>query len=135
MYNGFSLLEISVLVEIFQIIKPYERTGLGTLFFKLFSEFVNKKKCKAVCRGHGSQLRKRLESQLNKKIHEIKRLTNHHTVCMKLIGNNQGVDINELPLSTISWHVIQHSMPNSSVKIGEQAKIAFENVYDFQQRN
>jgi len=47
---------------------------------------------------------------------------------MKL--NDDGININESPYSNHTWAVIQHSMPDSSKVIREQAEQAFDEVFN-----
>ena len=84
---------------------------------------------KVIYRGHGVRVRKRVESHLyNDKYNRDKGGTNY-SVCMKLNDDN-GININEAPYSGHSWAVIQHSMPNSSKVIREQAEQAFDEVFN-----
>ncbi|HHX8603873.1 TPA: hypothetical protein ACVO0R_004522 [Vibrio alginolyticus] len=83
---------------------------------------------KAIYRGHGVRVKKRVESHLfNSKYNENKDGTNY-TVCMKLNGQN-GIDLNEQPFRNYRWKVISHSMSGSSKTIREQAEQGFDSVY------
>jgi hypothetical protein len=84
---------------------------------------------KAIYRGHGRRIKKRVESHLyNVKYNENKDETNY-TVCMKL-NDDDGINLNESPYSDYRWYVIQHPMTDSSKTIREQAEQAFDNVYN-----
>lgn len=83
---------------------------------------------KAIYRGHGTRLKKRVESHLYNIIYNKNRKRTNYTVCMKL-DNKKGINLNEEPFSNYKWKVITHSMPNSSKIMREQAEKAFDSVY------
>lgn len=110
------------------------RYGSG-LYLILTDYMANKNPCsyeydglKAIYRGHGVRMKKRVESHLfNKEYNQNKDNTNY-TVCMKLNSDN-GININEKPYSGSRWCVIQHPMTKSSKTIREQAELAFDKVH------
>jgi hypothetical protein len=81
---------------------------------------------KAIYRGHGWFIRKRLMSHLQNT--EYKRTDGEYRVCMKL-DDKSGIDIDQPPYNEYRWRVIVHKMPSSSKLIREQAELAFDDVF------
>ena len=83
---------------------------------------------KAIYRGHGVRMKKRVESHLFNKLYKQNKDGTNYIVCMKL-NNDNGININEKPYSDFNWCVVQHTMTKSSKTIREQAEQAFDEVH------
>ncbi|EGR1393754.1 hypothetical protein ACCF70_000689 [Vibrio parahaemolyticus] len=84
---------------------------------------------KVIYRGHGSKVRKRVESHLFNKKYKLDKDGTNYTVCMKLNGDN-GINLNEEPYCKFKWLVVSHSMPYSSKTMREQAEQAFDSIFN-----
>ncbi|PMH44670.1 hypothetical protein BCU68_12455 [Vibrio sp. 10N.286.49.B3] len=108
----------------------------GTGLYVIFTDYqLDENPCslcvdglKAIYRGHGTRLKKRVESHLYNTLYNENRDRTNYTVCMKLNGEN-GININKEPFNNYQWKVITHSMSGSSKTMREQAEQAFDSVY------
>ncbi|HCG8613292.1 hypothetical protein [Vibrio parahaemolyticus] len=107
-------------------------TGLYVIFTDYQSDENRCSLCvdglKAIYRGHGTRLKKRVESHLYNNVYNENRDRTNYTVCMKLNDQN-GININEEPFRKYRWKVITHSMSGSSKTMREQAEQGFDSVY------
>lgn len=83
---------------------------------------------KAIYRGHGVRIRKRVESHIFNDIYNEDRDRTNYDVCMKLDGAN-GITLGSPKYSKFRWAVVYHSMAESTKTIREQAEKAFDHVY------
>jgi len=120
----------------------FEKILKGSGFYIIFTDFKieEQNKCvleidslKAIYRGHGSKVCKRLQSHLINKIYRSKRKSSDpdYSVCLKIKkdGTKGGININSEPYKSSKWKVVVHKMTNSSKEIREQAEFAFDEVF------
>ncbi|AZV42003.1 hypothetical protein BAOM_1393 [Peribacillus asahii] len=88
-----------------------------------------KNKYKAIYRGHGSRVKKRIESHMFNKRYNLDRDGTTYDVCMQIETGFSGINIDEPRYSQYEWYIITISMPNSSLLIREQAEVAFDEVF------
>ncbi|EGQ8195737.1 hypothetical protein [Vibrio parahaemolyticus] len=108
----------------------------GTGLYVIFTDYQSDKNpcslsvdgLKAIYRGHGTRVKKRVESHLFNSTYNKNKERTNYTVCMKLNGQN-GIDIDEEPFRNYRWKVITHSMSGSSKTMREQAEQGFDSVY------
>jgi hypothetical protein len=91
---------------------------------------VIQNKYKVIYRGHGSRLRKRIESHLFNNLYQQNKDGTDYPVCMKVEANESGINIDtDDRYNAFEWYVIEHSMSNSSLFERELCEQAFDKVF------
>ena len=109
----------------------------GSGFYLILTDYMSDKNActfkinglKAIYRGHGIRIRKRVESHLFNSLYNKNQDNTDYTVCMKLNDDN-GINITEDPYSKSKWVIVQHAMTNSSKIMREQTEQAFDEIYE-----
>lgn len=85
----------------------------------------------AIYRGHSYTTRKRISSHLANNSYRKSRKPGEpdYKVCLKIVDNINGININSKPYSDLSWIVIVHKMRQSTELIREQAELAFDEAF------
>lgn len=87
---------------------------------------VNNTKVRAIYRGEGRRLKKRVESHLFNDKYQGNRDGTNYEVCIKIGDGNQGINIDKVPYNGSDFYVIQHKMTDS---LSFERKI-MEEVFD-----
>ena len=109
----------------------------GKGFYLILTDFeLNTNQCKfqdnklkVIYRGHGSRIRKRVESHLFNDSYNNNKDGTHYPVCMKLELKKNGININSGVYENYNWKVISFSMIRSSQIMREQCEKAFDKIY------
>lgn len=92
-------------------------------------KLIYENKYKAIYRGHGRRVKKRIESHLFNKQYNLDRDGTTYDVCMQIETGVSGINIDEPRYNQYEWHIITISMPDSSLLIREQAELAFDEMF------
>lgn len=89
------------------------------------------KKYKAIYRGHGNRIRKRIESHLFNIRYKQNQDGTSYDVCMKVENKESGINIDsDERYKEFEWLVIEHYMPKSKVITRELCEQAFDSVFN-----
>lgn len=83
----------------------------------------------AIYRGHSYHTKKRLLSHLSNDYYKENKGSTNFEVCLKLLENNYGVNINKEPYKNWEWTILIIKMKGSNLIIREQIEKAFDNQY------